>query len=126
MTDTLYCTVDTSRVGEEDRNKALPGAIRQAVEREIRTVEGREGWLCVAVIKDPRNTVRIRVTCRDEVELQQVKEAAQNTAVTGARVLKDQLFLVKIDNANQTAILDQDGEIQPGASEILERIMMPT
>ena len=77
MTDTLYCTVDTSRVREEDRNKAQPGAIRQAIEREIRTVGGHEGWRFVAVIKDPRNTACIRVTCRDEVELQQVKEAAQ-------------------------------------------------
>jgi hypothetical protein len=39
--------------------------------------------------KDPRNTAYIKITCRDEVELQRVKEAAQRTAITGARVLRD-------------------------------------
>ena len=57
----------------------------------------------MAVVKDPRNIVRIRVTCRDEAELQWVKEAAQKSLVTGTRVLQDQLYPVKIDNANRTA-----------------------
>lgn len=83
MTDTLYCTVDTSRVGEEDRSKAQPGAVRRAIEEEIRTVEGQENWRCAAVIRDARNTERIKVVCRDEAELQRVKEAAQKTAAEG-------------------------------------------
>lgn len=32
----------------------------------------------MAVTKDPRNTARIRVTCRDEAELQRVKEVQQS------------------------------------------------
>jgi hypothetical protein len=40
MTDTLYCTTDTSRVGEEERSRALPGAVRKGIEEEIRAMEG--------------------------------------------------------------------------------------
>ena len=118
MTDTLYCTVDTSRVQEEDQGKAQPGTIRQAIEKEMRTTEGREGWRCAAVIRDPRNTTRIRITCRDESELQRVKEAAQKS-VSGARVLRDQLYPVKVDNANRTAVLDENGVIRPGVMDAL-------
>jgi hypothetical protein len=119
MTDTLYCTIDTSRVGEEDKNKANPGAIRKAIEDEMRTGEGQEKWRCAAVIRDARNTERIRVACRDEAELQRVKEAAKKTAAEGARVLRDQLYPVKVDNANRTAVLDHDGKVLPGAAEVL-------
>jgi hypothetical protein len=117
--DKLYCTIDTSKVEEEDKSKAQLGAIRKAIEEEIRTIEGQEHWRCVAVIKDARNYDRIRVTCRDEAELQRVKKAAEKTAVTGVRVLRDQLYPVKVDNANRTAILDQDGKVLPGAAEVL-------
>jgi hypothetical protein len=41
MTDTLYCTVDTSGVGEGERSKAQPGAVRGAIKEEIRTGEGQ-------------------------------------------------------------------------------------
>jgi hypothetical protein len=109
----------TSIVGEEDRSKAQPGAIRRAIEEEIRTMEGQEHWRCVAVSKDARNYDRIRVTCRDETELQRVKKAADKTAVMGVRVLRDQLYPVKVDNANRTAILDQDGKVLPGVTEAL-------
>lgn len=119
MTDTLYCTIDTSRVGEEERSKVQPGTIRKAIEEEIRTTEGQEHWRCVAVMKDAKNHDRIRVTCRDEAELQKVKKAAEKRAVKGARVLRDQLYPVKVDNANRTAILDQGGKLLPGTMEAL-------
>lgn len=119
MTDTLYCTIDTSGVGEEERNKAQPRMVRKAIKDEIRTVDGHANWRCAAVMRDARNTERIRVACRDEAELHRVKEAAQKTAAAGARVLRDQLYPVKVDNANQTAILDQEGRVLPRAAEVL-------
>ena len=82
-TDTLYCTVDTSRIPEENKSKAHPGTIREGIEKEMRTTEGRANWRCAAVIRDARNTDRIRIACRDEAELQQVKEAVEKVAVTG-------------------------------------------
>jgi hypothetical protein len=66
MTDTLYCTVDTSNVEETERNKAKPGTIRQEIEKEMRKGEDADNWRCAAVTKDPRNTTRIRITCRNE------------------------------------------------------------
>ncbi|KAF2815582.1 uncharacterized protein BDZ99DRAFT_118734 [Mytilinidion resinicola] len=48
-TNTLYCTVDTSRVEEEDREKAQLRKIRQTIETELRTTEGKENWRCMAV-----------------------------------------------------------------------------
>jgi hypothetical protein len=119
MTDTLYCTVDTSRVGEEDKHKAQLGAIRKAIEGEIRTTDDYATWRCAAVIRDGKNSDRIRIACRDEGELQRVKDAAQKTAIAGTRVLRDQLYPVKVDNANRTAVLDEEGNVLPGAAEVL-------
>jgi len=42
MIDTLYCTVDTSRVEEEDKSKAQSGVTRQAIEQEICAAEGHK------------------------------------------------------------------------------------
>jgi hypothetical protein len=84
MTDTLYCTIDTSRVSEEDRNKAQPGVIREAIEKEIRAGAELDKWRCTAVTRDPRSTARITVTCRDETELQLVKRSYAKDGCTGA------------------------------------------
>ena len=91
-----YCTIDISRVEENEKNTVTPGAIRQTLEKEL-------GHKCRAVVKDPRNTDRLRVLCQDEGELGQVKEAVQKgIQTTGTRVLRDQLYPIKVDNANRT------------------------
>jgi hypothetical protein len=56
---------------------------RKAIEEEIRTGKGQNKWRCAAVIRDARNTERIRIACKDELDLQRVKEAAQRTAMEG-------------------------------------------
>lgn len=117
-TATLYCTIDISRVNENEI-ETQPGTIRQTIEREMRTTREHEGWRCLAVNKDPRNSARVRIACRNETELQQVKEVAQRTVVAGARVLRDQLYPIKVDNANRTAILDHEGNLRPGVIEML-------
>ena len=66
MTNTLFCTIDTTGVKEDDKNKAQPGTIREAIELEIRTGTDKGKWRCTAVTRDPRNAARIRVTCRDD------------------------------------------------------------
>lgn len=73
------------------------------------------------MIKDPKNADQVKVICRHEDEIQQIKEAAQKLNIPGWRVLQDQLYPVKINNANQTAVLDADGNILPGAIEALEK-----
>jgi hypothetical protein len=117
--EALYCTIDTSRVEEDAKIGAQPGNIRRAIEGEMQKEEGQENWKCVAVLKDARNADRIRVICRDETELAKVKNVAQRTTAAGARVLRDQWFPVKVDNANRTAILDHEGKVREGAAEAL-------
>jgi hypothetical protein len=121
FTDTLFCTIDTSRVIQEDRGKVQVGEVRQAIEEKVRARDGRESWRCAAVVKDARNPDRIKVICRDEEEMQLVKDVAEKTVVKGARVLRDQLYPVKVDGANRTAVLDSSGNVLPGAEEALGR-----
>ena len=78
------------------------------------------------MIRNARNTERIKTVCRDEAELQRIKEAAQKAVAEGVQVLRDQLYPVKVDNANGTVILDQDGKVLPGAAEVLGRTTMFT
>jgi hypothetical protein len=59
------------------------------------------------------------VICRDESETQLVKEVAQKISVPGVRVLRDQLYPVRIDNANRTAVLDANRNLLPGVMEAL-------
>ncbi|KAJ3454196.1 hypothetical protein MRS44_018090 [Fusarium solani] len=119
FTDTLFCTIDTSRVSEEDRGKVQVGEVRQAIEEKVRVREGQQSWRCAAVVKDARNPDRIKVVCRDEAEVQLIREVAEKTVVKGARVLRDQLYPVKVDGANRTAVLDSSGNVLPGAAEAL-------
>ncbi|KAL3713548.1 hypothetical protein TMatcc_002251 [Talaromyces marneffei ATCC 18224] len=117
--NTLFCTIDTSRVGEDDKVKAQIANVRQLIEKEIQGNEEIRNWRCAAVVKDAKNADRIKVVCRHEDEIQLVKEAAQKLKIPGLRVLRDQLYPVKIDNANRKAVLDADGNILPGAAEAL-------
>ena len=96
--------------------------MRQEIEKEIRTSDGgRQYWRCLAVTKDPRNPKRVRIVCRNEVEQDLVKTAARNLVQAGARVLQDQLYPVKVDNANRTTILDHEGKLLPGVVERLSQ-----
>jgi hypothetical protein len=108
-------------VEEGDKNKANPGTIRRAIETEVQNTEGQEGWRCVVVTKDLKNPERIRVACRNEAELIRVKEAVKKTSQPGTRMLRDQIYPVKVDNTNRIAILDIAGDLQPGVVEILEK-----
>ena len=53
--NTLFCTIDTSRVGEEDKAKVQITNIRQQIEKELRGNEGTRNWRCAAMIKDLKN-----------------------------------------------------------------------
>jgi hypothetical protein len=119
FTDTLFCTIDTSRVEEKEKGKVQVADVRKAIEAEVRTLENMGDWRCAAVVKEARNPDRVKVVCRDENETRIVKDAAQKITVPGVRVLRDQLYPVRIDNANRTAVLDADGNVLPGAMEAL-------
>jgi hypothetical protein len=117
MTDSLFCTIDTSRVESGGGDKTSAGAIRTIVEREIRGMEDRVSWRCRAVTKDPKNPNRIRIACRDEAELRMVKQVAERKMAPGTRVLRDELYPIKVDNVNRSVVLDDEGNIRTGAAE---------
>jgi len=117
ITDALYCVIDTSRVAEEDADKTSPSAIRAAVEKEIRATNGQDNWRCRAVTRDAKNMNRVRIACRDETEQQMVKQAAETKTAPGIRVLRDELYPIKVDHVNRLAVLDENGGIRAGAAE---------
>ncbi|KAJ5449492.1 uncharacterized protein N7458_005941 [Penicillium daleae] len=116
VTDTLYCTIDTSRMAENGNERMSAGPIRATVETEIRTMEDHMHWRCRAVTVDPKNTNRIRIACRDEAEHQLVKKVAEAKIGAGARVLRDELYPIKVDSVNKAAVLDENDEIRAGAA----------
>ena len=120
-TDALYCVIDTTRVAEGDIDKTSPGAIRAAVEKEIRTTNGQDTWRCRAVTRDARGTNRVRIACRDEPEQQMVRQAAETKIAPGIRVLRDKLYLIKVDNVNRLAVLDENREIRTGVAKTFRR-----
>ncbi|KAK7177902.1 KR domain-containing protein [Paraphaeosphaeria sporulosa] len=69
-----------------------------------------------AVSVDHATQSRIKIACRDEDEHELVKRAAEKIGA-GSRVLRDELFPVKIDNVKRTAVLDERDEIKAGAAE---------
>lgn len=118
-TDTPYCTIDTSRVDVEQKAKTNPAAVREAIEKEVRNQQGKEHWRCIAVTRDVRNHDRIRITGRDAQEIKIIKEAAEKIAVGGSRVLRDQLYPIKVDNARRDGVLAADGSLLPRITESL-------
>jgi hypothetical protein len=116
LTDTLYCTIDTSKMTESESEKASAGSIRATIETEIRKMDDHTHWRCRAVTVSPRDTNRIRIACRDEAEHQLVKKVAEAKIGAGARVLRDELYPIKVDSVKRTAVLDENHEILTGAA----------
>ena len=116
-TDTLYCTIDTSHLGGDERANVSAGTVRSTIEKEMRTTEEHKEWRCRAATTDPRMPQRIKVICRDEAEHRLVKRAAEKTAVPGARVLRDELYPIKVDSVKHTAVLDENNQLRDGAAE---------
>lgn len=79
----------------------------------MREGEEANGWRCVAVTRDPRNTARIRITCRDESELARMKAIRRgpkrrghaSCVISGTRsrwtTLAGQRFWTKVANFEQ-------------------------
>jgi hypothetical protein len=115
----VFCTVDVSRVPEDHIGDTTPAVLRRTIEQEMRTSSDQPSWRCVAVTRDGRNTNRLRVIGRNEEELKRIKAVIEAKKAPGARILRDQLYPVKVDNINRAAVLDQEGKVLPGAMEAL-------
>jgi hypothetical protein len=92
------------------------GTVRAAVEKEMRTMETHRSWRYRAVTANHTIQSRIRIACRDEDKQELIKRAAEKIGA-GSRVLRDKLFLVKINNVKRTAVLDKKDEIRAGVAE---------
>ena len=108
FTNTLYCTIDTSKMADNESDGTSTGSIRATVEKEIRTMENHMNWRYRAVTMDPKNTNRIRIACQDEVEHQLVKKIAEAKIGTGAQVLRDELYPIKVNSVRKAAVLDEE------------------
>ncbi|KAJ5288046.1 hypothetical protein N7478_003732 [Penicillium angulare] len=109
FTETLYCSIDTSKMTENENEKKSAGSIRAAIEKEIRTMDDHILWRCRALL----------IACRDEAEHQLVKKVAEEKIGTGARVLRDELYPVKVDGVKRAAVLDDNHAILAGAAVAL-------
>ncbi|GKU14980.1 unnamed protein product, partial [Fusarium langsethiae] len=113
--DTLFCMIDISRVSKEEAEKITAGTVRSVVEREMRA-SSDASWRCLAVTLKAKNPSRIMVAYRDEAEHQRIKQAVEKAKLAaGVRVLRDELYPVKVDNVKRTAVLEETGEIRLGA-----------
>jgi len=104
-------------VGAEETNKVTAGTVRSAVEKEVRATKDDPVWRCRAVTVEPKNANRIRIACRNEEEHQMIKRVAEKMKLAaGVRVLRDELFPIKVDSVKRAAVLDDNGEIRAGAA----------
>ncbi|KAG6979443.1 putative RNA-directed DNA polymerase from transposon X-element [Fusarium oxysporum f. sp. conglutinans] len=117
--DALYCTIDISRT--EDEARASAGTIRATVENEVRPELDNPTWRCQAVTRDPKNPHRVRVTCRNESEHEVVKRVAETKLAPGTRILRDDLYPIRVDNVSRVAVLDERNEVRAEATQTLGR-----
>ncbi|KZL86802.1 reverse transcriptase, partial [Colletotrichum incanum] len=118
FSDTLYCTIDTSHAKSEAAEQMSVGSIRTMVESQIRAGEDESAsWRCRAVTKDPRNPHRIRIACRNDEEHTKVKRVVEANLTQGVRVLRDDIYPIRVDSVNRTAVLDDIGNLRAGAAE---------
>lgn len=67
----------------------------------------------------PRNTNRIKIACRNEAEHQLVKKVVEAKIGAGARVLRDELYPIKVDSVKRAVVLDENHDILTGAAAAL-------
>ncbi|KAJ5196719.1 hypothetical protein N7449_007198 [Penicillium cf. viridicatum] len=115
LTETLYCTIDTSKMIEENNKKISAGLIRTTIETNVRTMENHTQWRCRAVTVDLRNNYRIRIAYRNKDEYQLVKRVAETNIGAGARVLRDELCPIKVDSVKRAIVLDKNHNVLAGA-----------
>jgi hypothetical protein len=87
--NTLFYTIDVSRVQEIDRGQVSLLEIHKTIEKEVKATKALGNFDYVGVVRDHYDEARIRVAYRSEEELQLVKEAANKILVLGVWVLRD-------------------------------------
>jgi hypothetical protein len=99
----IFCTVDISRVPKDHIRDATPTIIRKAIEQEMQQSSDQPHWQCVAVTRDGLNANRLRIIGRNEEEIQKIKTILETRKAPGARVLRDQLYPIKVDSMKRVS-----------------------
>jgi len=73
------------------------------------------------VTRDGQKANRLRIIGRNEEEIHKIKTILETRKAPGARVLRDQLYLIKVNSINHMAVFNQDFNILSGAKEALNR-----
>ncbi|EWZ29363.1 hypothetical protein FOZG_16991 [Fusarium oxysporum Fo47] len=71
--------------------------------------------------EDPKNTHRVRITCRNESDHEVVKRVTEAKLALGARILRDDLYPIRVDNVSRIAVLDERNEVRAEATQTLGR-----
>ena len=95
--------------------------ICKTIEGEMRKSSDQPHWRCAAVTRDRWNANRLRIIGRNEEEMQKIKTILETRKAPGARVLRDQLYPIKVDSMNRKAVFDEEFNILPGAIEALSQ-----
>ncbi|EED13986.1 hypothetical protein TSTA_102160 [Talaromyces stipitatus ATCC 10500] len=91
LANTLFCTIDTSRVGEEDKAK---------IEKKLRESEETRNWHYAAIIKDPKNVDRVKLypVKIDNANRTAILDADGNILLGAAKALGKENNLSKKDS----------------------------
>lgn len=100
---------------------ATPTIIHKTVKQEMQASSDKPHWRCVAVTRDRRNANRLRIIGRNEEEIQKIKTILEARKAPGARVLRNQLYPIKVDSMNRMAVFDQEFKVLPRAIETLSQ-----
>lgn len=119
--ESLFCTVDISRLQAGEGVDFRPNEIRALVERKIRDELGTPDWRCQAVTAGLRSPHLIRVVCRDRAEHESIKRVLETNLPREARVLRDEYYQIKVDGVSRSSVLDEMGRNLPGVNETLSR-----
>ena len=112
ITETPYLTVDISAVEKENIPKVTPEALRTMVKLELAKSPLTQTVNLRAIIRDPQNTKRYRLLFNTEEDRDLARKDVNWAGhVQGVRVLQDQHFPIKIDNANRCSVLTSGGEL---------------
>jgi hypothetical protein len=110
--------IDISGAGDDGSDKAQIGEVRQAIEAAVGTRKEDERWRCAEVVKGARNANIIEAVCGDEAELHMVRQAVLETDIPRAKLPRERLFPVKINEANRSAVLDSNHSLLPSVAEV--------
>ena len=108
--DEFFCTIDFSRTEGGEKAVNIPER-REKIEKEAQKGENKT-FKCKGIVRDHRTQCQGRILCRSEEGLDGVKRAATEIATEGVRILRDQLYPVKVNNVRADAVLQPNGNIK--------------